>query len=256
MNLTRALGVAALAGTLSLTGCFATPQAQLEFSDTETAKITEIRLSGGAGDVLVRSSSRADTAVNRVVRYRGAEPERTYRIEGSVLTIDTRCGNDCFVTYDIEAPAGVAVTGSLGSGDIRLTRVGKVDVELQSGDVTVDGATGTVAVRTTSGDIVASGVKGAVELTATSGDVEARGIAGAVTAETTSGNVELRLAEAVAVRARASNGDVTVAVPQGAYRVQVATGNGDQEVSVPDVASAAHLLDVVTDNGDVYVRFG
>src|SRR4051812_36957705 len=118
MTLPRTLGAVPLAGVLALTGCFATPQARLDFSDTEQAGITEIRITGGSGDVAVRTSARADTSIRREVRYRGGEPGRTYRIEGSVLSIDTNCGRDCGVSYDIEAPAEVAVTGRTTSGDV------------------------------------------------------------------------------------------------------------------------------------------
>jgi hypothetical protein len=256
MTLTRTLGVVPLAGVLALTGCFATPQAQLDFSDTEQARITEIKVTGGSGDVAIRTAARADTAINRVVRYRGGEPGRTYRIEGSVLTVETRCGGDCGVSYDIEAPAGVKVSGGLQSGDIRLAGVGTVDVEVTSGDVTVDSATGPVTVRTTSGDIIAGAVTGATTLTATSGDIEARALTGAATARTTSGNIELHLAEVGAVQARANNGDVQVVVPPGRYQVRVDTDNGDQDVTVANDASAPTLLDVTTDNGDVIVREG
>jgi hypothetical protein len=241
---------------LALTGCFATPQAQLDFSDTEQARITEIKVTGGSGDVAIRTAARTDTAINRVVRYRGGEPGRTYRIEGSVLTVETRCGGDCGVTYDIEAPAGVKVTGALQSGDIRLTGVGAVDVQVTSGDVTVDNATGPVTVRTTSGDVVASAVTGAATLTATSGDIEARALSGPATARTTSGTIDLHLVKAAAVQARANNGDVQVTVPPGRYQVRVDTDNGDQNVTVANDAAAPTLLDVATDNGDVTVREG
>ncbi len=256
MTLTRALGVASLAGVLSLTGCFATPQARLDFSDTEQAKITEIRLSGGSGDVTIRTSARTDTAINRVVRYRGAEPGRTYRIEGSALSIDTRCGPDCGVSYEIDAPTGVNVTGGTTSGDVRLAGVGTVDLDVRSGDVSVESATGPVTIETTSGDIIAGDVRGATTLKATSGDVEGRGLAGAATVQVTSGSVELHLTKPVAVRARATSGDVLVTVPRDRYQVQVATANGDENVSVPHDASASHLLDVSTTNGDVTLREG
>ena len=256
MTLTRALGVASLAGVLSLTGCFATPQARLEFSDTEPAKITEIRLSGGSGDISVRTSSRADTAIQRVVRYRGSEPGRTYRIEGSVLSIDTRCGNDCGVEYDIEAPAGVAVTGGTTSGNVSLTGVGPVDLRVRSGDVTVAGATGAVAVETTSGNIIVSAVQGTTTLRATSGDIEGRALGGAATVEATSGNVELHLTKPAAVKAKATSGDVEVTVPRDRYQVRVDTGNGDEDVSIRSDASATHVLDLTASNGNVTLSEG
>lgn len=258
MTLTRTLGAAALAGasTLALAGCFATPRAQLDFSDTEKAKITEIRLSGGSGDVSIRTSARTDTAINRVVRYRGTEPGPTYRVEGAVLAIDTNCGRDCSVDYDIEAPAGVAVTGTVTSGDVDLAGTGAVDLDVTSGDVTVSGATGAVGVGTTSGNITASGVTGATTLKARSGDIEGRGLAGTVTAEATSGDVELELAKAAPVTVRVTSGDVDVTVPRDRYRVQVGADSGDQDVTVPNDPAATNLLDLTASSGNVTLREG
>jgi Putative adhesin len=251
MTLTRTLGAVSAAGALTLTGCFATPQAQLDFSDTEPVRITSIRISGGSGDVAIRTSARTDTVIRRVVRYRGAEPERTYRIEGSVLSIDTRCGNDCGVSYDIEAPAGVSVTGGTTSGDVRLAGVKDVEIDVRSGDVTVDDASGAVHVETTSGNITASAVRGETRLKAASGDIEGRALAGAVVAEATSGTVELGLTRPAAVSAKATSGDVRVTVPRDRYQVRVRTGSGNEAVGVPNDPAATNVLDVSATSGDV-----
>ena len=64
-----------------------------------------------------------------------------------MLHIDTDCGHDCSVSYEIEAPAGVAVRGELSSGDVGLTGSGSADVTLTSGDIMVRDATGTGARR-------------------------------------------------------------------------------------------------------------
>src|SRR3954464_2591147 len=114
----RTAGVLSLAaaGTL-LAGCVGRPvAAQVEVSDVGAAKITAIEIGEGSGNVAVRTSSRADTAIKRTVRYAGNQPGTTYRVDGSTLHIDTRCGDNCSVSYDIEAPANVAVRGRTGSG--------------------------------------------------------------------------------------------------------------------------------------------
>jgi hypothetical protein len=98
----------------------------------------------GAGDVTVRAGSAPGVRIKRVVRYRGAQPETTYRITGTELVLDTDCGNDCSVSFEVTAPEGVAVRGETGSGDVELSGVGVVEVKLGSGAADVTGANGPV----------------------------------------------------------------------------------------------------------------
>jgi hypothetical protein len=253
---TRRAGSLVLVGVAvtALAGCADGVPNRLDFSDTEKVKVTEIVIGSGSGDVTVSTSATAETRINRVVRYETTEPGRTYRLEGTVLHIDTDCGDNCTVSYDIAAPTGVAIRGELGSGDVALTDVATVALKVRSGDVAVTRATGAVKAETSSGDIVADDLRGATHLVATSGDIRARNMGGAaLAADATSGDISLELSRPGAVTAHVNSGDVRVMVPQGSYQVHTSASSGDVTVTVPDDPAGKNLLDVRTNSGDVTV---
>ena len=186
MTAKRAAALAIVAATTTaLTGCAGVVGARMTFNDTEKVKITEIRLTGGHGDVLVKTAAVSETTIQRVVR-RNTDPGESYRLAGSALLIDTSCGHDCSVSYEITAPAGVAVKGELRSGDVHLSGVGTTDLKLTSGDLSVENATGPVKLRATSGDIRILGAQSSVDVQSTSGDIEAMELAGPAVLKLTS----------------------------------------------------------------------
>jgi hypothetical protein len=247
---------AALAG---LAGCGAGVPNRLDFSDTEKVKVTEIVLTGGSGDVMVRTAAIAETRIKRAVSYRNAaEPGVTYRLAGTVLTVNTDCGSTCSVSYDIEAPVGVAVRGTLRSGDVHLANVATADIEVSSGNVDVTGATGAVKVRARSGDLTVTDVHGATQLVATSGDILGTGLGGgSLSVESTSGDVSLALSKPGSVTVRATSGDVNLTVPAGAYNVNATATSGEvAQVGIADDTTAKYVLDVRATSGDVSITQG
>ncbi|NMO55955.1 DUF4097 domain-containing protein [Actinoplanes sp. TBRC 11911] len=246
------LAVATAAAT-TLTGCAGVLGAKMTYEDSVKTKITEIRVNGGSGDVVVNTGAVADTAVKRVVRGT-ANPGDSYRMDGSSLVLDTSCGRNCSVSYEITAPANVAVSGELRSGNILLTGVGTTDLQLTSGDVTVREPTGPVKVRGTSGDIRVLDAKSTVTVQTTSGDIEALNAAGAVDLKVTSGDINAELSAPNPVRAQTTSGDVNVRVPAGSYRVSTDTGSGDEAlVGITNDPAAKNTIDVRTGSGDATV---
>jgi hypothetical protein len=244
---TRLILVAAVTAPV-LAGCGGIG-ARLTFNDTEPA-VTEIVVTGGHGDVMVRTAAIKETRISRVI-HRNSDPSPTYRLEGSVLHIDTDCGNNCSVTYDIEAPAAVKVSGELRSGDIGLTGVGLTDITVTSGDIMISKATADVRAKATSGDVsvVDSAAKATVH--STSGDVRALNIKGAVDAQTTSGDVDVKLSAVTSVIAKATSGDVNVIVPAGSYQIRTTTGSGDSQiVGVTNDPAAKNVIDLSAASGD------
>jgi hypothetical protein len=241
------------ATTLALAGCGGVG-AKLTYRDTEKTKVTNIVLDGKSGDITVRTAAIAETRITRVIRN-STDPKESYRLAGTTLYLDTRCGPDCNVSYEIEAPPGVAVRGSLTSGTVSLTNVGAADLEVTSGDILVRGATGAVQVKATSGDITVDDAKAGATLQATSGDLHAVNISGGpVSAKVTSGNVTVQLDAAASVTAQAGSGDVNVVVPAGSYQVRTQKGSGELKLAgVTDDASAKNILDLRVDSGNLTV---
>jgi hypothetical protein len=253
--LRRTSAAAAAAGLILLSGCDTLSFRRLDFDTTETAPITRITVRPGSGDVVVRATGPAgQVRVKRVVRYQGAEPRTRYQINGDELVLDTDCGPRCGISYEVIAPAGVAVRGEADSGDVELSRVGPVELTLSSGNITVAGATGDVHARTDSGNVEVADVTGAASLRATSGNVTGRRLGGPVDAQVDSGNVELELAVPASVRARATSGNVELAVPAGRYRVRGKADSGDTDLAVRDDPGATLVLDVSAESGNVSVR--
>lgn len=258
--LARRAGAATLIAVTAaaLAGCGVGTGARLTYDDTEKVKVSEIVLTGGgSGDVTVTTAAVSDTRIKRIVRTDGStDPQASYRLEGTVLTLATTCGERCTVSYEIQAPAGVAVRGRLGSGTIALSDIATAEVQVASGDVRVTRASGAVSMKSGSGDISAEDLLGGATLVTGSGDIAAHGLGGgkAVRVQTGSGDVTVELAEAASVTARAGSGDIDLTVPDGAYQVKAHNGSGDSELlGLVDDPKAKNIIEVQTGSGDATV---
>lgn len=246
-----ALALAA-ASVAALAGCDGVVGATMTFDDTERAKVTDIVLTGGSGEVLITTGDVTETRIKRVIRG-STDPGPSYRLTGSTLSLSTECGARCQVGYEISAPAGVAVRGEMTSADLTASGVGAVDLKVSSGDIAIDGAAGPVTIVATSGDIRVADVPSlTVELS--SGDITSQRIAGPVQARATSGDITLDVSVPASVTASVQSGDLTVMVPDGAYQIRTDTASGDATVAGlrPDPRSA-HVLDLRTRSGDLLV---
>lgn len=252
MKRTVLAGVLVLAAG-TLTGCAGGIGSTLTFHDTQTAKVDRIVLDGGSGDVQVKAVPGTETRITRTIRS-ASDPEQSYAITGSELHLSGSCGSDCSVSYAIEVPVGVSVTGSLTSGSMLLTGVGSADVRANSGDIDIRGATGKIQAETNSGDILVADGTGPATLRATSGDVTAERMAGAVAATASSGNIDVRLTRPASVTAKASSGNVDVVVPAGPYKVITKSGSGDAHVDgIVEDGKSANLIDLEASSGDISV---
>ncbi|MFI1988382.1 DUF4097 family beta strand repeat-containing protein [Actinoplanes sp. NPDC020271] len=247
-----ALLVLAAASVAVLAGCDGAVGAKMTFDDTEKTKVTEIVLSGqGGGDVTVTTGNVAETHIKRIV-LGGTGSGPVYQLSGTTLTLPTECGF-CHISWEVQAPAGVKVSGSGHSGNVNLTDVGAVDLTVTSGDVVIDGASQPVKVKATSGNVSISRVPGAT-LEATSGDMQAHEVAGPVQARITSGNLDLELSEAASVTAEVTSGDLHLLVPAGGYQIKQRAANGDVAVSgVTDDPRSPNVLDLRARSGNLSV---
>jgi DUF4097 and DUF4098 domain-containing protein YvlB len=245
-----ALVLIAAATATVLAGCGGVG-ARLTFNDTEKVKVSEIVMTGGSGDVTVKTAAVNETRISRIIHH-NADPGKSYRMDGTVLHIDTNCGRNCSVSYEIEAPTGVAVRGQLSSGDVDLTGIASADVTVNSGNIEIKDATGPVKALATSGDINVIRPKGTTTVQATSGNVRAVEAAGAVMAKATSGEVDVTMTVAQSVTAHTTSGNVDVVVPAGAYRVKTDTGSGDTDIrGIVNDPGAKVILDVRAGSGNV-----
>jgi Toastrack DUF4097 len=267
MTIPRTLAVAGLAAVTlaAAAGCNLVYDTLTDGAVNNTA-VTEIRIEGGSGNVVViPDAGVTGVDLRRTVRYRGAKPAPadTYRIEGGVVTVSTSCAGasrDCSASYELRVPprgtgAGVAVTGSDGSGDVTLTGVGRVDVKIGSGNLEVTDAAGAVTATSGSGNTRLTNVAGDVSITASSGNVSGRDLSGdQVTVRVSSGDVTLAVPGTNNVTAHTSSGNIDVTVPDHSCQVVAHADSGNTRVRVTSDPTSAHKLDLTTGSGDITVK--
>ena len=84
----------------------------------------------------------------------------------------------------IRVPQGINADVSDGSGEATILNVGSLEMSDGSGDLTVDGAAGTVSITDGSGSLTIQNVGGDVKVSDGSGDIEVRNVTGSFTVET------------------------------------------------------------------------
>jgi hypothetical protein len=182
-------------------------------SRTETATVNSIDLAGGDGGIIIRRGTGTGVQIHRTVWWRGdrdREPtDRLDRVDGTTLVLDTHCGRDCVISYDVTVPTAVNVTGRLDTGPIQLSDVGSVTVDNSDGGIDVRRASGDVTVRTDTGPIDLADIAGAIAARSQDGGISVRGGAQTVTAETDTGPI--RLVDVTgAVKARSQDGGISL----------------------------------------------
>lgn len=236
----RLLGAVAAAavGAGTLGACGLIPGETSEDSATLSQKVRSVRLDSSSGAIRLRSKQTVTKAtVHRTIEFDGDKPKkRTFHVKDGTLVL-RGCGHDCRVSYTVDLPPRVRVSGSTSSGGISLSGVGKVDVTTHSGAVDLDDVDGTVAVRTTNGRINGHGLKG-----------------DGVRAETSNGAIDVSLSTPQDVRATASNGAISVTAPDNRYKVSARTSNGGKHIGLRDDPSGDHSLDLATTNGSITVK--
>ena len=169
-------------------------------------------------------------------------------LEGDTLTVDGSCRQagitlfDCNVDLTLVVPDGIPV-----------------EIESNTGDLSVAGAFSAVRAQTNTGDVRVLQAAGPVHISTDTGDVRSLDTnATTVTAKTDTGDVRLVFDVAPrTVSTETSTGDVTVLVPDdgASYSVATDTSTGDETVDVSNVPRAANVITAKTDTGDVTVAY-
>jgi hypothetical protein len=238
--------------------------------------VTEVHITGGSGDVTVIGDSTTGVDVRRTVRYVGdTRPVQTMSVTGGVLSVNTGCGPRCSASYEVHVSKGIKVTGKNDSGRVSARGVSDVDIEVDSGDIEVDSATGSVSAKADSGRVRVTDVGGSVTLAADSGDVEITGVSGKVSVtvgsgrieatnlsgdatvvDTDSGDITVGLRTAGNLTVHAGSGRVSVTAPEHCCRLEVSAGSGHEDIRIQQNPTSSYLLNVRTGSGDITVKAG
>ncbi|BDZ65511.1 DUF4097 family beta strand repeat-containing protein [Agromyces mangrovi Wang et al. 2018] len=210
------------------------------FSDdaTVTERVTAIEIDEPAGSVAIEATrSATDITLERTVRYWGIDRDvdETHEVTGGTLVLHG-CGRNCTVSYVLEVPEGLDVSGRTSNGAIELTGVADVDVATSNGRIELDDVTGTVEVETSNGRIIGNDLTG-----------------DGVDASTSNGPIEIELGTPQDVTARTSNGPIELRVPGGPYAVETDTSNGRVDVDIATDPNGEFTLDLRTSNGSIDV---
>lgn len=197
----------------------------------------------GSGDVALRRGTGPDVVLDRTIRYGLRQPRVEERSDADGVVVKARCpawsGFFCDVSYEIAVPDGFAVELISSSGDqtVRNLRAGQLNLELSSGEVTLQDVSGPLDVHTSSGSVRAELLRSET-----------------VAVEASSGDVELGFAAPPRrVAVQVSSGDVEVGLPDDRYRVVTDTSSGEERVNIAVDPSADRVVELRTSSGDVNV---
>lgn len=202
----------------------------------EVGRGSRLSLTTVGGEVVVRGADsqaidlRASTAV---------------RVERDGDQISVRPAKGASANFEVEVPrgCGVSVQAVQADVEIRDTR-GPVQIQSVSGDVEVAGASGESRIVSSSGDVTGRDLTGALSMRSASGDARIES-SHLTEFEVTSSSgdlwIETSLASEGRYSARATSGDVTLALPPDSRaEVVLSTVSGDASCRLPvDVVASS-----------------
>ncbi|GAA2389526.1 hypothetical protein GCM10010404_53290 [Nonomuraea africana] len=208
---------------VTLTGC-----GLVGATDRETAaydvtdKVTGLRVEADSGTVEVVESDRTGIHVTETLIWEKSKPTTSHVVKGDTLMLTFTCpisvgfNSGCDVSYLVEVPKGL-----------------RVDVESDSGQVTL------------------TNLSGEVKVTSDSGGIEAdRLTAKRVRTETDSGGTKLVFTTPPdRVETKSDSGATEVRVPKGPYHVTAETQSGGKEIDAVHDDSAPRTIEMSSDSG-------
>ncbi|HVJ07900.1 MAG TPA: DUF4097 family beta strand repeat-containing protein [Acidisarcina sp.] len=220
-------------------------------SDNQVHIIGHVKSSGNWS--LFGSSRSAEDRVNEVVGHPPIDQT------GNIIRVgkESHSLNNVSIDYDVTAPRGTALSANSGSGDLRITDVGKnVKFSTGSGNIEAHGISGTLSLETGSGNITASqSGSGDVKAGTGSGDIHLQNIDGGLKAETGSGSIEVSGKPSSGWKVGTGSGDVTLSTGNAAFNLDASSGSGDIRADVSLAAEGSpnrhHVTGKVNGGGPV-----
>ena len=212
----------------------------LTFGESEPVHRAEIEVAAGPVSVLGRPTG--PVRVERSMRWLGARPATTERVDGGVLRVESvhqhRSSLRGEVGYRVELPAAASVRVVAGAGEVAVQGIG-----------------GEVEVRARAGRLVVADLGGNLRASAQAGTIDGTGLACA-RVEVSSGAGGITLAfdrPPESVEARAGAGGVDLLVPEERYRIDASSSAGHVEVGLPSDPAADRRLSAHSSAGGVRI---
>jgi len=156
-----------------------------------------VRVEAGSGSLRVEGRPGL-----RQVQVRGTARSSSQQILNEIKLIAERRGDVVFIKSDIpeqswrssfsdnysaaldlviEIPQGIDADVTDGSGDTRISNVGSLEATDGSGNISVEGAGGSVRINDGSGDVTVDNIRGDVRVSDGSGDINVLNVTGSFT---------------------------------------------------------------------------
>ncbi len=205
-----------------------------------------IRVAIPCGSLRVEGWQKATARLTGEVE--GAESQLSFVVDGSTLRLETRHGDDeDSVCADLllQVPASARLQVELQSASLVVEGMaGRLDLQSSSGDIVLDAAPSQARVETISGDIELKGAAEDLEIGSVSGNLELNGgPLKRVEAETVSGDIEISGGPLYNLEAESVSGDIDMkATLAAAASLELDSHSGDVNLSLPPSISAAFKL--------------
>ena len=213
-------------------------------------------------DLRISASDRTDTIVevhptdaSRAADVKAAQRTRVEYANGRLLVKGPRqpilIGRNESINVTIELPTGSDVQGDASIGHVRMEgRLGECRFKTDVGDISLD-QTGRLQLNTESGNITVDRALGNAQITTGSGSVRIREIDGAATIKNSNGSTTIGEVTGE-LRLNAANGDISV--DRTRTSVTAKTANGD--VRIGEVVRGSIVLETGYGQLDVGIREG
>lgn len=199
-------------------------EAQVKIEATKTSKASSMaKAKENAAQVTIEVTKETD-----LVRVETKYPKRSGGFWGGDsinVSVDYKVWVPDQAAVELRSVSGDVMVAPLGgmakigcvSGDVDLKGAAGADVDLVSGELTLENIVGDVYLKAVSGDIRATGVKGSIEVEAVSGDIELRDVSEAqtVSAKSVSGGITYsgKIKAGGRYELKAHSGDVRMTIP-------------------------------------------
>jgi DUF4097 and DUF4098 domain-containing protein YvlB len=210
---------------------------------------------GSAGSVIVKTNNsgknQAANSDNEGIRYTQSRDGHGH----DFITIVTQPLSSS-VDYDVRAPRTAQVNVEVDSGSISVDGVQGVTIDTTNGSIDIEEVNGPIEVSTVNGDITVRNVKGQMAMQTSNGSIRGNNLNGPLKAITQHGDVVIQQAMLSGQSLLQTNqGSVRFAGtidPKGNYTMETQSGNVD--LTLP--THVAFQLHASTDSGSVYNEFG
>jgi DUF4097 and DUF4098 domain-containing protein YvlB len=214
-------------------------EAQVKIEAIKTSKASSLaKAKDNAAQVTIEVTKDAD-----LVRVETKYPKRSGGFWGGDsinVSVDYKVWVPDQVAVEIRSVSGDVSVAPIGgkakigcvSGNVDLKGAAGADVDLVSGELTLENIAGDAYLKTVSGNIEATGVKGSIEAEAVSGDIDLRDVSEAqtVSAKNVSGNITYigKIKAGGRYELKAHSGDVRMTIPaDSAFDFEASTFSGD-----------------------------